>query len=232
MGGTQGTGYHIARRLLRDGYRVRVLAQNEAKARDRFGDTVEIVVGDVTKLDTLPPAFAGVDHVIVTVGVTKRPASEQLVKAVEYDGTLTVLAAARDAGLAGRLMYMSAIGTTRWSVLSFLLNLIKGNTLRWRRRAEEEIRRSGLGYTIVHAGILSDAPAGQRGIEISQSEYPMSLKYRIARADAAEVFVEALRRPETLNTTFDAVWGKGRGPTRWEAVFAGLVPDASKPRTK
>ena len=113
MGGTQGTGYHIARRLLGDGYRVRVLAQNEAKARVRFGDTVEIMVGDVTQPATLPPALTGVDHVIVTVGVTKRPASERLVKAVEYDSTLNVLAAARDAGLAGRFMYMSAIGTTR-----------------------------------------------------------------------------------------------------------------------
>ena len=128
-------------------------------------------------------------------------------------------------------MYMSAIGSTRWSVLWFLLNLIKGNTLRWRRRAEEEIRRSGLDYAIVHAGILTDAPGGQKGIEISQSEYPMSLKYRIGRADAAEVFVQALRRPETRNTTFDAVWGKGSGPTRWEAVFAGLVPDAPELRT-
>ena len=55
---TQGTGYDIARRLLQDGYRVRILAQNEAKARARLGDTAEIVVGDVTRLDTLPPAFA------------------------------------------------------------------------------------------------------------------------------------------------------------------------------
>ena len=38
IGATQGTGYHIVQHLLRDGYRVRVLARNEAKARSRFGD--------------------------------------------------------------------------------------------------------------------------------------------------------------------------------------------------
>jgi uncharacterized protein YbjT (DUF2867 family) len=95
-----------------DGYGVRVLPRNEAKARSRFGDTVDIMVGDVMKPDTL-----------------------------------NVLAAARDAGLAGRFLYMSAIGTTKWSLLAFLLNLIKGNMLRWRRRVEEEIRRSGLDDT-------------------------------------------------------------------------------------
>ena len=96
IGATQGTGYHIVQRLLQDGYRVRVLARSEATARSRFSDTVEITVGDVTQPATLPPALTGVDHVILTVGVTKRPASERLVKAVEYDGTLNVLAASRE----------------------------------------------------------------------------------------------------------------------------------------
>ena len=108
IGATQGTGYHIARRLLQDGYRVRVLARREATARSRFGHTAEVVVGDVTKAATLPPTLAGVDHVILTAGVTTRPASERLVKPTVYDGTLNVLAAARDAGLPGRFMYISA----------------------------------------------------------------------------------------------------------------------------
>ena len=224
IGATQGTGYHIVQRLLREGYGVRVLARNEAKARARFGDTVEIMVGDVTRPDTLPPAFAGVDHVILTVGVTQRPASEKLVKPTVYDGTLHVLAAAREAGLPGRFMYMSALGTTRWSILAFGLNLIKGNTLRWRRRGEEEIRRSGLAYTIVHAGILTDAPAGQRGIGIGQEELAMRLKYKISREDVAEVFMRALRHPGTRNTTFDAVWTRGEPPRDWGALFSGLVP--------
>ena len=113
IGATQGTGYHIVQRLLRDGYRVRVLARNEAKARSRFNDGVEIVAGDVNRGDTLPSALAGVDHVILTAGVTQRPAGERLVKPTVYDGTLNVLTASRDAGLSGRFMYMSALGTTR-----------------------------------------------------------------------------------------------------------------------
>jgi uncharacterized protein YbjT (DUF2867 family) len=225
IGATQGTGSHVVQRLLRDGYAVRVLARNEARAKARFGDTVEIVAGDITRPETLPPAVRGVDHLVLTAGVTKRPAGEALVKATEYDGTRNVLAAAREAGLAGRFMYMGAIGTTRGSVGSFVLNLVKGNTLRWRRRAEAEIRASGLDYTIVHAGILRDAPPGLNPVRIGQEEVRMSPRHRIGREDVADVFVQALPRPETRNTTFDAVWGKGPGPTRWDSAFAGLVPD-------
>lgn len=224
IGATQGTGFHIVQRLLRDGHEVRVLARNETKARDRFRHTVEIVGGDVTKPDTLPPAISGMDHVILTVGVTQRPASERLVKPTVYDGTLNVLAAAREVGLGGRFMYMSALGTTKWSLLAFLLNQIKGNTLKWRRQVEEEIRTSGLDYTIVHAGILSDAPPGRRRIEIAQDELPMSLRYRISREDVAEVFVHALRHPRTRNTTFDAVWTRGKATGDWDALFSRLVP--------
>lgn len=225
IGATQGTGYLVVQRLLRDGRAVRVLARDKRKALDRFAGGVEIVQGDITRPETLPPALDGVGDVILTAGVTKRPAPQSLVKATEYDGTLNVVAAAREAGLRGRLMYMGAIGTTRWSPSSFALNLIKGNTLRWRGRAEEQIRRSGLGYTIIHAGVLREAPPDTHPVHITQNEHRMSLLRRIGREDVAEVFVQALRREETRNTTFDAVWGTGAGPTDWNAAFAGLHPD-------
>lgn len=225
IGATQGTGYHVVQRLLRDGYAVRVLARNEAKARDRFGDRVEIVAGDITRAESLPHAVRGIDHLILTAGVTKRPAAQSLVKATEYDGTRNVLAAARQAGLTGRFMYMGAIGTTRGSPGSFALNLIKGNTLRWRRRAEAEIRASGLDYTIVHAGVLRDAPPGRHPVRIGQERYRLWPWHRIGREDVAEVFVQALPRSETRNTTFDAVWGRGSGPTSWASAFAGLALD-------
>lgn len=230
IGATQGTGYQIAQRLLGEGYRVRVLARNTAKARQLFGEDAEIVQGDVTRPDTLLPALVGVSHLIYTAGVTRRPAGEAIVKATVYDGVLHTIAAAKTAGFAGRFLLMGAIGTTRGSPLSFLLNLIKGNTLRWRRRAEEALRRSGLDHTIVHAGILTDAPGGQRAVEIGQKHLSMQPFYRISRADVAEVFVRALHHPNARNTTFDAVWARNRRQQRsWAEMFSDLVPDGIEP---
>jgi uncharacterized protein YbjT (DUF2867 family) len=163
--------------------------------------------------------------VIFTAGVTKRPASERSIIAVEYDGVVNTLAACKTEGLTGRFLYMTALGVTRHSIASVALNLIKGRTLVWRRRAEEQIRDSGLDYTIVRCGILRNAATGEHAVEIAQRDYPMALRYQIGRADAAEVFAQALQHPATRRTTFDVVWSRGATPTDWNAGFSRLHPD-------
>ena len=226
IGATRGTGYLIVNLLLRDGYQVRALARNELIAKERLSSPVEIVVGDITKPNTLPSAMKDVDHIIFTAGVTQRPASERLVIVTEYEGVKNSLAAARDTGFTGRFLYMTSIGVTKSSLGAMLLNLVKGNTLKWRKLTEEEIRRSGFDYTIIRAGFLTNSPGGRRAIEVSQREYPLGFKYRISRADVAEVFIQALRHPSTRRTTFEVVWAKGRQRQEWDVLFGRLTPDA------
>lgn len=225
IGATQGTGNQIVNLLLRDGYRVRALARNEAKAKAKLSLPVEIEVGDITKLNTLPSAVKDVDHIIFTAGVTQRPASERQIIATEYEGVKNTLAAARDAGFNGRFLYMTSIGVTKFSFAAMLLNLVKGNTLKWRKLAEEEIRRSGFDYTIIRAGFLTNSLGGRRAIEVSQREYPLAFRYRISRADVAEVFVQALMHPRTRWSTFDVVWAKGGHRQGWDVLFGQLTPD-------
>jgi uncharacterized protein YbjT (DUF2867 family) len=225
VGATRGTGVEIVKRLLRDGFRVRALARDEKKARSTLGDNVELIQGDVTHRETLAPAMRDVHHVIFTAGVTKRPASQRSIIAVEYDGVRNALAAAKEAGVNGRFLYMTAIGVTRHSIESIGLNLIKGRTLVWRRRAEDEIRRSGVDYTIIRCGVLRNEPAGRHAIEISQRDRPMAFWRRIGRADAAEVFVQALQHPATRGTIFDATWSRGDELPDWEYLFSRLRPD-------
>jgi uncharacterized protein YbjT (DUF2867 family) len=225
IGGTRGTGQFIARRLAETGHEVRVLARNPDRARALFSDSVEVVGGDVTDRDTLLPAVAGVEHLIFTAGVTHRPAAESLVKATVYDGVLNTIAAARESGFTGRFVLMGAVGTTRASMLSFLLNLIKGKTLHWRSKAEEALRASGLDYTIIHAGILVDGPVGERPIVVGQSNLPMRWRHRISRADAAEVIVRALFHPAARNASLDAVWVFDGPAPALDEQFAALHPD-------
>ena len=225
IGATRGTGTEIVSRLLRDGFTVRALARDEHRARTRFGERVEVIPGDVTRRETLVRAVRGAQHVIFTAGVTKRPASERLIVSVEYEGVINTLDACNAGGMTGRFLYMTAIGVTRHSIASIALNLIKGRTLVWRRRAEERIRASGLDYTIIRCGVLTNAPPGRHAIEMGQRDYPLAPWYRIGRADAAEVFVQALQHPATRRTTFEAVWSRGRPQTDWNALFSRLRPD-------
>src|SRR2546427_3084268 len=151
VGGTRGTGLLIANLLLRDGYRVRALGRNPAQAALRLGSAVDVVAGDVTTPETLASAVKDLTHLIFTAGVAVGPARERLIVATEYQGVRNALASARRAGFSGRFLYMTSIGVTRRSLSATLLNLVKGNTLRWRRRAADDIRASGVDYTIIRA---------------------------------------------------------------------------------
>jgi uncharacterized protein YbjT (DUF2867 family) len=128
-------------------------------------------------------------------------------------------------GFSGRFVYMTSLGTTRRSFTAGLLNLVKRNTLRWRKKAEDDIRTSGVDYTIIRAGLLRNAPAGKRAIQITQECLALASKHRSGRADVAETITEALRSPHASNTTFDVVWGQGSPREEWSALFGRLEPD-------
>jgi uncharacterized protein YbjT (DUF2867 family) len=226
VGGTRGTGLLIANLLLRDGYRVRALARNPSQAVRRLGSSVDVVPGDVTRSDTLSSAVKDVTHVIFTAGVAVGPAREKVIIATEYQGVLNTLAAARQAGFKGRFLYMTSIGVTRPSLAAAVLNFVKGNTLRWRGRVENEIRTSGVDYTIIRAGFLLNRSGGRRAIDVTQQPHALAPRYRIARADVAETFVQALNYRNTARTTFEVVWGKGPRREQWGLLFGRLQPDS------
>lgn len=226
IGGTRGAGLLIVRLLHERGYRVRVLARNPAKASAELGSAFEVIAGDLTKEDTLPPAVADVDHIIFTAGAPSgRYAPESLVKATDYQGVIATLAAAQSAGLQGRFVYLNTIGISTPSLAGTLINLLKRNTFVWRQRVEDDIRASDLDYTIIRVGFLLDQPAGEHAVTVGQGALPLAFHHRIARADVAEAFVEAMQDPQASRATFEIVWGKGPRRESWGVLFGKLKPD-------
>jgi len=226
VGGTRGAGLLIARLLRERGHQVRVLARDPAKAAAELGPPFEVVAGDLTKADTLAPAVADIDHVIFTAGAPSgRYAPENLVRATDYQGAVDTLAAARKAGLPGRFVYLNSIGIATPSLAGTLINLLKRNTLVWRRRVEDDVRASGLDYTIIRVGFLLNRPGGEHAVVVGQDALPLALRHRIARADVAEAFVEAMQHPRASRATFEIVWGKGSRQQSWSALFETLKPD-------
>ena len=226
IGGTRGTGLLIARRLIDQRVPVRVLARDPVRARTLFDRSAEIVSGDITKAETLPDALGGARHVVFTAGCRSGyPAGERRIKATEYHGVINTLSAARERGFSGRLLYMTASGLTTPSLSSRALNLWKGNTLVWRRRAEADIRASGIDYTVIRAGFLLNAPGNRHRIAITQTPLPLSFRYRIARADVARIFVAALDHPRASRATFETVWGPRGVPGDVSRLLDSLTPD-------
>lgn len=225
IGATQGTGQLIVNQLVAQAIPVSVLARNHAKAEAVFADQpVTIIGGDITQALNLPD-MQPFSAIILTAGVTKRPAGEDLVRRTEYDGTQAVLNAAKKAGFAGRFLYMTSIGTHERSWLGATLNLMKGKTLVWRQRAEDLIRESGLPYTIIRAGMLNDQQANAQPLRITQDHLPLTLGYQVSRADIARVFVAALQHGQTVNTAFSVVWQKDAPQQSLAVLFERLQPD-------
>jgi len=51
-----------------------------------------------------------------------------------------------------------------------MLNLLSGDALKWKAKGEEHLRASGVPYTIIRPGGLTDDPAGQIGIAFQQGK--------------------------------------------------------------
>ena len=226
IGGTRGTGLLIAQRLQRQGVPVRILARNPVSAQARLGPTFHLIAGDITQQDTIPRVLEDATHLVFTAGCRSgRPTTERHIRETEYGGVVNTLVAAQRVRFGGRFLYMTASGVTSRSWATVLLNLYKGNTLVWRERAEHEIRGSGLEYTIIRAGILLNRPGGQRALVVTQRPLPLSIHYRIARADVADVFVAALGHPRAVRATFEVVWSDGPPRDSLPVLLDQLKPD-------
>ncbi len=229
IGGTRGTGLLIAERLAGQQRAVRVMARDPDTARRRLDPAVQIVPGDLTLPETLVPALREASDVILTAGCRSgRFTREAQIIATEFEGVRSVLGALTQRGFGGRFLYMTSSGAGTRSLATAALNLYKGNTLRWRQRAESAIRQSGLDYTIIRAGVLLNRAGGRHALWITQDALPLSLRYRIARADVAEVFVAALDSPSVSRATFDVVWGPGSARQSLENLFAGITRDKER----
>jgi dihydroflavonol-4-reductase len=115
---TGATGF-IGRRLTRDlvarGHRVRILARSRRKARDLFGDHVEVSIGDVGDPASLEKACQGIGMIYHIAGIYRfglRHRRELWNTNVE--GTENLLRSAAAAG-AGKVVHLSSGGVLKKS---------------------------------------------------------------------------------------------------------------------
>ena len=100
-GGAGFVGNNIIEELVKRGYSVKAVVRNPEKAEKRlgrFGDSVEIVQGDVTSRSIWAELMKGVDAVVHTVAISMEKGG-QTYENVNYQGTINVVDAAVDAGI-------------------------------------------------------------------------------------------------------------------------------------
>lgn len=109
LGATGLIGFHITQALLAQGVRPRVLVRDAQRGRQLHGDTVDLVVGDITEPRSLESAFAGMDVAFHAAGIPEQwVPDESVFERVNHEGCRHVAQAAAAAGVR-RLVFLSTI---------------------------------------------------------------------------------------------------------------------------
>jgi uncharacterized protein YbjT (DUF2867 family) len=220
-GATGGTGQEVVDQALAKGYRVRALVRDEAKARMLFGDRVQYVVGDVREPRSLRRAVKGVDQVISALGANVQRDPENSPERVDFAGVKALAEAAKAAGVS-QFILVSSMGVTH---PDHQLNAMLDNILSWKLKGEEAVRSTGINYTIVRPGELTNEPGGRRGVRIMQGD-PLDGEGTVSRSDVAAVLVSAIGRQDLYGKTFEIVGDHARPRIEWASLYNNLQPDA------
>ena len=198
IGATRGTGRQVMQQALAAGHAVVALARDPARIdvpKDLRDQWLSVVRGDVLDPSSLAPAMADRDAVISTLGVTGRAPTT-----LYSEGMRNIIQAMRTTGVR-RLVAVSAAplsgddGDTLPSrlLLTPLLWALLRPVYADMARMEDEIRQSGLDWTIMRPPRLTDKPPTGR--------YRTALNrrvrggYTISRADLAAAILTLLDDP-------------------------------------
>lgn len=211
VGASGSIGVPTVAEAFRKGYETRALVRDPAQAK-RFPDGVHIVVGDLTRAETLHGAVAGATGVIFTHGIGGNDAkgAEQ----VNYGAVRNVLSVLE---APARIALMTTVGVTKPSV---------GHD--WKRRGERLVRASGLPYTIVRPGWFDYNDPDQMHLVLRQGDTHWAASPSdgvVARAQIAQVLVASLSSSAANRKTFELVAERGTAQTDLEPLFSVLPAD-------
>jgi uncharacterized protein YbjT (DUF2867 family) len=197
-GGHGKIGQRLARLLSASGNEVRSLIRHEAQADEVRGDGVEPVVCDLEQAgaDEVAQAVGSVDAVVFAAGAGPGSGPERK-ETMDYGGAVKLIAAARQNGIA-RYVIVSSMGADPDAPGDDTFAIYQ----RAKGRADEELRVSGLDFTIVRPGMLTDDPGTGTvtiGEKVGRAEVP--------RDDVAAVLAAVLDEPRTAGITFEVVSG-------------------------
>jgi putative NADH-flavin reductase len=201
IGATRGTGLQVMRQALAAGHTVTALARDPARI-ELHHERLSVLRGDVLDPASLAPSMAGQDAVLSSLGATSGRGQITLYS----EGMRNIIQAMRAAGVP-RLIAVSAgplsidEGDTLPSRLLMkpLLRVAFREAYADLARMEEEMRESGLDWTIMRPPRLTDKPpTGRYRTAVNRS---VRRGYSIARADLAGAILKLLDDPTAIHAT-------------------------------
>jgi uncharacterized protein YbjT (DUF2867 family) len=191
----------IAMRLLRllaaEGHRARGLIRNSGQAADLEALGAVAILGDLEVDASLAEYVQGADVLVFAAGAGPGSGPERK-RTVDLGGAVKLV----DAALAGgvhRYVMISSIGADRPHAASGSMRPY----LEAKAEADQYLMASGLEYTIVRPGSLTDDPGTGR-VRVSTG---LGGRGDIPRDDVAAVIAQVLDAPNTIGVTFEVFSG-------------------------
>src|SRR3954467_10135291 len=182
--------------LADDGHRVRGIIRKAQQSGDLEAAGIEPVVFDLERDDGLASAIAGADAVVFAAGAGPGSGAERKLT-LDRDGATKLIDACRENGIQ-RYVMISAMGANPGITGDEVFQVY----LRAKFEADEALRSSGLDFTVVRPGRLTDEPA--RNLIALGPDLPGGA---IPRADVAATLSLVLPAPNTIGKTLDLVEG-------------------------
>jgi len=197
-GGHGRIGLQLGRLLAERGDRVRGLIRNPDHSADLEAGGVTPVVFDLEH-DERPLAYVlgGAGAVVFAAGAGPGSGAERK-QTMDRDGALRLIDACKEAGVP-RYVIVSAMGAKPGITGDEVFQVY----LRAKFDADEALRSSGLDFTVIRPGGLTDDPPSGHialGGELERGSIP--------RADVAGTLAAVLDAPNTIGKTLDLIAGE------------------------
>ncbi len=202
VAGAQGkTARRLVRTLVENGHEVRGLVRKEEQLPDVEADGAEPVLVDLEKDGVdgrLGEAVAGCDAVVFAAGAGPGSGSARK-ETMDFGGAAKLVEAAEANGV-GRYVMLSSVGASDPEAGPEAMRPY----LRAKAKADERLRGSGLDWTIVRPGSLTEEEGTGR-VEVAES---LGRRGEIPREDTARVLAEVLETPNSSGKTFEVLSGE------------------------
>ena len=194
------TARRLVRILAEDGHEVRGLVRKEEQMPDVEADGAEPVLVDLEEEEVegaVGEAVEGCDAIVFAAGAGPGSGAARK-ETMDYGGAVKLIEAAEKHGVRRYLM-LSSMGAEdpegREEAMRPYLSA--------KARADERLRESGLEYTIIRPGRLTDEEGTGRIVAAEA----LGRRGEISRDDVARTFAAALEAENTFRRTFEILAG-------------------------
>jgi uncharacterized protein YbjT (DUF2867 family) len=213
VGGHGQVALRLLKILAQRGENARGLIRDRSQAADLEAVGAVPVIGDLEHDPTLEPYVKGAGAVVFAAGAGPDSGTARK-RMVDLGGAVKLIDAAQASGVR-RYVMVSSIGAQAPESAPEGMRPY----LAVKAEADERVRVSGLDWTIVRPGGLTDQP-GHGTVRVSRE---LGGRDSVPRDDVAAVLAECLISPVTIGVTFELF----AGDTPIPEALAALGPDPS-----